>query len=86
LIATTGQSWDQVRNEWDLPRLDAWASYCDKHPTLRAMVHAYLGIKTSGTQPPTNQPDIMDTLGMFPGAAERPYQRRMTADEYLKLH
>jgi hypothetical protein len=71
LIATTGHSWDQVRNDWDLPRLFAWSEYCGEHPTLRNMVQRYLGIETKATAA-KNSPDILETLTQFPGAFQTP--------------
>ena len=45
LIASTGHGWREIYDEWDFPRLNRWIEYCNDHPTLQAMVQAYLGIK-----------------------------------------
>ena len=45
-MGDTGQSWETIRSEWDIPRLDAWRRYQGKSPPLQAMVQAYLGIET----------------------------------------
>jgi hypothetical protein len=34
-----------VREDWDLPRVNAWFEFTADHPPLHAMVAAYLGIK-----------------------------------------
>jgi hypothetical protein len=44
-VASTGQGWEQIRAEWDLPRLMAWNKYTAEHPPLHLMVTAYLGVK-----------------------------------------
>jgi hypothetical protein len=70
LIATTGQSWEQVRNDWDLPRLKAWSEYCRTHPTLRTMVQAYLGIEVKVAEAPGTPNELLATLAEWPGAAQ----------------
>lgn len=71
LIESTGQSWGQVRDDWDLPRLSAWVSYCAKRPTVRSMVQAYLGIETKKSQTEGPQENLMAVLAQMPGAVER---------------
>lgn len=44
-MAATGQGWEQIRSEWDIPRTEAWNRYTADHPPLNLMVAAYLGIK-----------------------------------------
>jgi len=53
-----------------LPRLKAWTEYCRTHPTLRAMVQAYLGIETKAiAEAPGTPNELLATLAEFPGAS-----------------
>jgi hypothetical protein len=45
LISSTGHGWREIQDEWDFPRLERWIKYCERHPTLQAMVQAYLHIE-----------------------------------------
>jgi hypothetical protein len=45
LIAATGHTWTEVRDDWDFPRVNAWVEFTADHPPLHAMVAAYLGYK-----------------------------------------
>jgi hypothetical protein len=51
LIASTGHTWTEVRDDWDLPRLIAWTEYSSDHPPLHLMVASYLGIKPRISKP-----------------------------------
>jgi hypothetical protein len=55
-----------VRNDWDLPRLEAWSDYCADNPPLRAMVQAYLGIKGQPKAVAPEDTDILHVLSVFP--------------------
>ncbi len=48
LILSTGHGWQEIEEEWDLPRVERWIAYCQKHPPLQWMVAAYLGFDKPG--------------------------------------
>jgi hypothetical protein len=47
VLSSTGRGLLEIESEWDLPRVEAWLHYCEKHPPLQAMVAAYLGLEKS---------------------------------------
>jgi hypothetical protein len=50
-MASTGETRQKIRDEWDLPLLKAWYGYCADHPPVHILVAAYMGIK------PKSKPD-----------------------------
>lgn len=66
-MASTGQGWEQIRAEWDIPRIAAWNKYAADNPPVHLMVAAYLGIKRKGA-PPTS--DLVTDLATMPGGME----------------
>ena len=56
-MADTGHGWEQIRNEWDFPRLEAWNRHAANYPPIQRMVQAYLGIKPKGTTETAALPD-----------------------------
>lgn len=50
-MASTGQSRQQLRADFDLPLLRAWYAYTADHPPVHILVAAYMGIK------PKSKPD-----------------------------
>ena len=66
-----------MREEWDIPRLLAWYSYCERFPPVQAMVQAYLRIKPKRQQTPdTDINTLMADLTNFPGAVPTANPRR----------
>lgn len=45
MIERTGWTWEYIDAQMDLPRLFAMDKFWRRHPPLRDMVQAYLGIK-----------------------------------------
>lgn len=77
VVASTGLPWDQILDEWDLPRLDAMTRYWNDHPPVHVMVAAYLGVKPSNQskQPSKSNPQesLQQLAGMgVPVTGERP--------------
>lgn len=66
-MAATGQGWEQIREEWDLPRLEAWNKYCTEHPPVHLLVAAYLGYKAKPAVEPNSAPQLMAELPGIPG-------------------
>lgn len=64
---STGWTWDQVRNELDVPRLKALNAYWKKQPPVHLLVAAYLGYspaEESGEVSPDKQ--ALELMSMFP--------------------
>jgi hypothetical protein len=53
VIEHTGWTWEYVDWNMDLPRLFSMSRYWRKHPSVRAMVQAYLGIKPEALDSPS---------------------------------
>lgn len=80
----TGDTWDQIDNDWDIPRLRAMNKYWKDYPPLHILVQSFLGelpakpaapmtagADLSGVEAagqPADQPDLLDTLQAFPQA------------------
>ena len=47
LIERTGWTWDTIDDQMDLPRFLALDRHWRRHPPLRDMVQAYLGIRSA---------------------------------------
>lgn len=52
LAMSTGWTFDQIGEEFDIPRIEAMNKYWLKHPPVHIMVASYLGVKD--TEPPPN--------------------------------
>ena len=70
----TGDTWDQIDNDWDIPRLRAMNKYWKRYPPLHILVQAFMG-ELPDSKPPivvedhdAGQPDLLDTLQAFPQA------------------
>jgi hypothetical protein len=50
LVLTTGHTWHEIEENWDLPRVERWMDYCQKHPPLQWMVSAYLGFNNESNK------------------------------------
>lgn len=77
-MACTGQGWEQIRNEWDIPRLMAWNRYAADHPPLHLMVAAYLGIKPK-SQSTKSAEDLVTELAQG-GIQAQPFTRPIRRD------
>ena len=70
LIERTGWTWDTIDDHMDLPRFLALDAHWRRHPPLRDMVQAYLGIKPA--QPPktpgNDQADLDAFIELFRAA------------------
>ena len=70
LIERTGWTWDTIDDHMDLPRFLALDRHWSRHPPLRDMVQAYLGIqpawpaKTTGN----DQTDLDEFIELFKAA------------------
>ena len=75
-MAETGQSWETIRSEWDIPRLQAWRRHLTDSPPIQAMVQAYLGIKSrkAAESEANNDPAMLAGLGDS-GIQERPLKK-----------
>lgn len=70
LKSSTGDSWREIEDEWDFPRLERWLQYCQRHPPLQVMVSSYLGINREEPMRVTekNFPEFLTMLSMSKGA------------------
>lgn len=80
----TGDTWDQIDNDWDIPRLRAMNKYWKDYPPLHILVQSFAGelpakpvapmpagADLSGVEAagqPVDQPDLLDMLQAFPQA------------------
>jgi hypothetical protein len=62
-----------VREEWDIPRLDAWYSYESANPPTHKMLAAFLGVEPKPRLKfsETESPDLLAMLSGMPGAAPK---------------
>ena len=58
---TMGMSIEQVRSEFDLPRLQAFNRYTEKHPPQHILVAAYFGFPKEKPK----QPDDSDLAALM---------------------
>ena len=74
LIERTGWTWDTIDDHMDLPRFLALDRHWRRHPPLRDMVQAYLGIKpplereTSNPSTGNDQADLDAFIELFRAA------------------
>lgn len=70
IIERTGWTWDTIDDQMDMPRFLALDRHWRRHPPLRDMVQAYLGIKPA--QPPktpgNDQTDLDEFIEIFRAA------------------
>lgn len=69
-MVCTGQTWEEIGQQWDLPRLEAWNVYNRDHPPLHIMVAAYLGVKPKKPRGDDRKNDLMGFLKKL-GAKQR---------------
>lgn len=55
-------SYEQVREQFDLPRLEGYTNYTTEHPPLQSMVAAYLGIGSAAKSAAGNQDEALTEL------------------------
>lgn len=77
-----------MREEWDIPRVIAWNKYLDDHPTVQAMVQAYLKIKpkvrhVQGQGTDSMASALIADLMKLEGAAQRPRAPRPVIKEFV---
>lgn len=64
---STGLDFDQVRDQFDLPRLKAMNKYWENYPPIHIMIAGYLGIKPSEKAPELSNDEhliqLMQALG-----------------------
>lgn len=64
----TGFTFDQVGEQFDLPRLRAMQTYWESNPPIHIMVARYLGIKPKAAdEPAENNEGLMSALAAFNG-------------------
>ena len=74
LIERTGWTWDTIDSQMDLPRFLALDRHWRRHPPLRDMVQAYLGIEpplereTSNSSIGNDQTDLDAFIELFQAA------------------
>jgi hypothetical protein len=69
VVASTGWTWDYVRDELDIPRLTALTEYWQQHPPLHLVVAAALGVKTGVEVEKPKPPDdaaLAELMAAFP--------------------
>lgn len=54
--------YEEVREQFDLPRLKAFTAYTQEHPPLHVMVAAYFGIGGGGKPERASQDDALTEL------------------------
>jgi hypothetical protein len=69
-MACTGQTWQEIGRDWDIPRLDAWNRYSRDHPPLHLLVAAYLGVKPKKSRGIDRSKDLMGFIQAM-GAVKR---------------
>ena len=62
---TLGMSVEQVREQFDLPRLQAFNRYCQKFPPLHVLVAAYFGYPKASPQPAADEADMAKLMAQF---------------------
>jgi hypothetical protein len=55
LAITTGMSIEQVREQFDIPRLEAFNSYTEKFPPQHVLIAAYFGFPKDKPKEPDDQ-------------------------------
>jgi hypothetical protein len=67
VIASTRHDWEQIGQQWDLPRLAAWNRMTGNLPPLAMMVGRYLGYKAPDveTKPMTQEEHAKRLLGQL---------------------
>ena len=63
LVISTGMTIEQVRSEFDIPRIEALNKYHAKYPPLHIMVAAYLGIGGKEEEIQEVTPEILSQFG-----------------------
>jgi hypothetical protein len=61
---TTGMSIEDVRDQFDIPRLEAFNSYTEKFPPQHILIAAYFGFPKDKPKPATEN-DIAAMIGNF---------------------
>jgi hypothetical protein len=61
---TTGMTFEDVRNQFDIPRLAAFNSYTEKFPPQHVLIAAYFGFPKE--KPKADESSFSDLMAAFP--------------------
>jgi hypothetical protein len=62
---TMGMSVEQVREQFDIPRLQAFNRYCEQFPPLHVLVAAYFGYPKAKPQSSDSEEDMAKLMAQF---------------------
>jgi len=65
-MLTTGMSLDEVRTQFDMPRLTALNRYTERFPPQHILIAAYFGFGKDGEKETNKQEDIDALLASIP--------------------
>lgn len=63
---STGMTLEQVRDQFDLPRLASFNKYSEKFPPSHVLIASYFGFGKSEPKPENNGEAIADLLSQIP--------------------
>ncbi|MGV1045468.1 hypothetical protein [Limnohabitans sp.] len=62
---TMGMTLEQVREQFDIPRLLAFNQYCEKFPPLHVLVAAYFGYPKEKPKAEADEEDMVKLMAQF---------------------
>jgi len=63
---TTGMSIEAVREQFDIPRLQAFKTYCEKFPPQHVLIAAYFGYPKEQQPQKAEDNDLAALMAAFP--------------------
>ena len=62
---TMGMDLEQVREQFDIPRLRAFNQYCEKFPPVHVLVAAYFGYPKEQPRVAADEEDMANLMAQF---------------------